>query len=275
MTYDRTREVDGDMFQDMARWMKDSLSTARPFMVTAMTKTNHYPFNHEPGVRQLPAGATLQEKMLATMEYTDACVGRFLETIKHEPWVANTVVIVLADHGFPLSEHGSSTIGYGLYTESMWIPFVMLGDHPRMGPPQLHDYPASQLDIAPTVLALAGIREANHFLGHDLFRPASGKDSRSYLIRGEQGTVEARSSDSGYFRMHGPLGATPREQGDEVFNTVTDRPERHNLSGTQGKAFYGALLPYVRTMAELNTYAVEANALWPDSALESRDSSRK
>ena len=202
-------------------------------------------------------------------------MGQFLETIKPEPWFANTVVIVLADHGFPLSEHGSSTIGYGLYTESVWIPFLILGQHPKMGAPALHDYPASQLDIGPTILALAGIQEANHFLGHDLFRPASGRNSLSYLVRGEQGALEQGSAESGYFRMHAPLGTAPREQGDEVFNTLLDKQERVNLYGSQGRAIYDSLVPFLRTMAELNTYTVEANTLWPDYEIESLDSHGK
>ncbi|MDB5104354.1 MAG: sulfatase [Fibrobacteres bacterium] len=261
LTYDRTRETDDAMFQDMAGWMRDSLSADRPFMVAAITKTNHYPFNAEPGVRTPGPGAGLQEKMRATMEYTDASVGRFLEAVRGQPWFANTIFIILADHGFPLSEHGSSTIGYGLYTESVWIPFVMVGEHPKLGPAALHDYPASQLDIGPTVLDLAGIRAENSYLGHSLVRPATGLNSLSYLTRGEQGTLE-----HGSFRIHGPLGAMPREQGTEVFNTTGDRLERQNLYPGAGKAIYDSLMPLLRTIGALNTYAVEANILWPDSA---------
>ena len=272
ITYDRSRETDGAMFQDMAKWMKDSLSTKSPFMVTAMTKTNHYPFNFEPGVKKLAHGATLQEKMIATMQYTDASVGHFLESISHEPWYENTVILLLADHGFPLSEHGSSTIGFGLYNESVWIPFLMIGNQLRMGSPALHDYPASQVDIAPTVLALAGICESNHFIGHDLFRPATGKNSMSYLVRSEQGSLETgfRISDDSvvYFRLHGPIGMAPREQGNEIFNTISDRQERKNEIIGKGKAVYDSLQPYLKHIADLNTYVVEANALWPDTSVE-------
>lgn len=262
--YDRGREGDADMFQDMAHWMRDSLSGNRPFLVTAMTKTNHYPFNPEPGVPATPAGAGLAERMRATMRYTDASVGKFLDSIRTRPWFANTIVILLADHGFPLSEHGSATIGYGLYSESMWIPFVIAGRHPRLGPAAWHDYPASQLDIGPTVLDLAGIRAPNHFLGHSLARPATGLASLSYLVRGEQGELE-----SGAYRIHASLGDRPREQGTEVFNTVGDRLEKRNLypQDAAAKAAYDSLAPLLRAIGTLNTYLVEANRLWPDSTV--------
>ncbi len=280
VTYDRSRETDDATLQNMAQWMKDSLNGERPFLVTAMTKTNHYPFNHEPGVRTVPAGASLQEKMLATMEYTDASIGRFLTEIKHEPWFDNTIVLILADHGFPLSEHGSSNIGFGLYTESVWIPFLMLGHHPRMGNPELHDYPASQLDIGPTVLALAGIQEANHYLGHDLFRRTSGMNSLSYLVRGEQGSLEYGSFahdslNQQYFRIHEPLGEIPREQGREIFNTRIDKAERKNLLNTQDGVGYDSLVHFLRAVTQLNTNAVEANALWPDSSQPNTSSRSK
>jgi arylsulfatase A-like enzyme len=228
-----------------------------------MTKTNHYPFNPIPGSPRVPDGAGLAERMRATMRYTDASVGEFLAAIKGQPWFANTIFILLADHGFPLSEHGSSTIGYGLYAESEWIPFVIAGKHPKLGPGALHDYPACEFDIGPTVLDLAGIRAANHYLGHSLVRPATGLGSESYLVRGEQGTLE-----QGAFRIHGPLGERPREQGIEVFNTLGDRLEKHNLypQDPAAKAAYDSLSPRLRDLERLNTFLVEANLLWPDEA---------
>ena len=260
--YDRTREEDAVMLRDMARWMRDSLPQGKPFLVTAMTKTNHYPFNPAPGVPPTAPGATLAERMRATMRYTDAAVGEFLASLRDQPWFANTLFILLADHGFPLSEHGSSTIGYGLYAESEWIPFVIAGRHPRLGPGAWHDYPASQLDIGPTLLDLAGIRAPNHFLGHSLARPATGVRSLSYLVRGGQGTLEG-----GKFRIHGPLGETPREQGIEVFDAFGDRLEKHNLypQDAAAKSAYDSLSPLMRDLGILNTFLVEANRLWPDS----------
>ena len=258
VTYSRDRETDGAMFDHMGRWMLDSLGTDRPFLMTCITKTNHYPFNSEPGVRGLPPGAGLQERMIATMEYTDACLRRFMDTVRGAPWFGNTLFIIMADHGFPLSEHGSSTIGYGLYTESTWIPFLIYGQHHKLGPPAVHPYPAAQMDVGPTLLDLAGIREPDHYLGHSLLRPA-GRHSRIYMVRGEQGMVE----QDGY-RVHGPLGEAPREQGPEVFHVAEDPLEKRNLyPGTA--APYDSLLPFLRDMGTLNTRLVEDNALWPDS----------
>ncbi|HLP40732.1 MAG TPA: sulfatase-like hydrolase/transferase [Fibrobacteria bacterium] len=261
--YDRGRERDESMFLHMAAWMRDSLANDRPFLIGAITKTNHYPFNPEPGVRELPRDASLEDRMKATMEYTDAGLGRFFDAIRGEPWFPHTLFIILADHGFPLSEHGSSTIGHGLYNESTWIPFVVYGEHPELGPPALHDYPASQVDLGPTVLDLAGVREPNHSLGHSLVRRATGLHSTSFLVRGQQGTLE-----HGEYRIHGPLGDIPREQGPEVFNSSVDRLETRNLlPGAQ--AVHDSLMPILLDLGLLNTYLIETDAFWPDSASSS------
>ena len=113
------------------------------------------------------------------------------------------------------------------------------------------------------MLDLAGVREANHYLGHSLVRPATGLHSLSYMVRGQQGTLE-----HGEFRIHAPLGDIPRDQGPEVFHTPSDKLETRNvLSRTQ--AVYDSLSPFLRDMARLNTWLIESDGLWPDSG--SRD----
>src|SRR5688572_21717569 len=101
------------MFADMSAWMRANLSEQRPFLVTAMTKTNHYPFNEAETLRRPPKDAPLDEKMRVTMRYTDSCVKQLMQSVSSEPWYPRTLFALLGDHGFPLGEHGSSNIGYG------------------------------------------------------------------------------------------------------------------------------------------------------------------
>ncbi len=110
-------------------------------------------------------------------------------------------------------------------------------------------------------------QDRNAQLGHSLARRATGLNSSSYLVRGDQATLER-----GQYRVHGPLGDRPREQGPEVFNTLVDRLEQHNLYGeAEGRAAYDSLLPFVRSMGSLNTWLVESDRLWPDSAAASAE----
>lgn len=257
--YDRSRENDAAMLDDMAQWMLDSLKSDRPFFLASMSKTNHYPFNPVPGVESSPAGASLQDRMTATMRYADAALGRFLNRLRSEPWFHRTVFIILGDHGFPLGEHGSSTIGYGLYTESTWIPFVVVGQHARLPKPGPMSDVASQIDIGPTVLDLAGINAANHFMGHSLLRPhPEGEDA--LVLRDGQGMLER-----GHQRWHGPLGSLPREQGYERFDALGDKGEHRNLHADAKASPPSSESEWkeIADRARLHTALLESDRLWP------------
>ncbi len=257
--YDRSRENDAAMLDDMAQWMHDSLNSGQPFFLASMSKTNHYPFNPVAGVKPSPSDASLQERMTATMHYTDAALGRFFTRIRTEPWFDRTVFIILGDHGFPLGEHGSSTIGYGLYTESTWIPFVLVGQHARLPKPGAISSIASQVDIGPTVLDLAGINDANHFMGHSLLH-SHGESKDALILRDGQGMLER-----GNQRWHGPLGEHPREQGFERFDALADKGEHNNLQG-DGKMHPPQTEPEWDEIADrsrLHTALLEGDKLWP------------
>jgi arylsulfatase A-like enzyme len=258
-SYDRMKEYDAGMFARLGAWMKDSLSTDRPFFITAMTKTNHFPFNPEPGVRPVPAGAPLIERMNATMEYADGGLRKLIEGARKEPWFKRTVFVVMADHGFPMSEHGSSTIGFGLYTESIWMPFVMYGRHPKLSGTGPRLDLASGLDLGPTFLDLAGIREPNAFAGHSLVKPAPPERQLTFSMRGEQAMVER-----GDYRWHGAWGKIPRQQGEELFNIVEDRLERRNLVPAR-QGLRDSLGAFMRDLARLHIDVIEKDILWPDS----------
>jgi hypothetical protein len=255
-SYDRLHEYDAGMFDRLGKWMRRDLPKNKPFFITAMTKTNHFPFNPEPGVRRIRSDAPLLERMQATMEYADQGLGSFMRSIRKEPWFDHTVFIVMADHGFPLSEHGSSQIGYGLYTESVWMPFVIFGRHPALhrGP---HLDLASGLDLAPTFLDLAGIREPNSFTGHSLVHPAPAERQLTYSIRSEQAMVER-----GDYRWHGPWGITPRQQGEELFNLIDDRLETKNLMPSRS-GLRDTLATFIRDLTRLHIDVVEKDKLWP------------
>jgi hypothetical protein len=101
------------------------------------------------------------------MNYADRQLARFIRSIQNEEWYQNTYVIVMADHGFPLGENGVSTMNCGGYSNISWIPFFIHGK----GLEAVRDTTtAAQIDIAPTVLELAGFAVPNIFMGHNLLR---------------------------------------------------------------------------------------------------------
>jgi phosphoglycerol transferase MdoB-like AlkP superfamily enzyme len=255
-SYHRSRENDAEMFAHMGQWMRDSLHADRPFLVTAITKTNHYPFNTVKGMETHSPEDDMQTRMLKTMLYTEKALETLMRSIQDETWFSRTVFIILADHGFSLNEHGNGNLGWGLYAEHTWIPFLIHGAHPALGPPAEHHFPADQTDIGPTILALAGIRAPNHFTGHNLLRRGADSLNTAMVVHVEQGLLEA-----GNFRVHAATGEEPRIQGDELFDGINDRQELQNIIGRH-RALFDSLSREMRRRTRLNCYVIENNLLW-------------
>ncbi len=64
------------------------------------------------------------------------------------------IVIVTADHGESLGEHGEMTHGLFAYDATLAVPLILAG--PSIGPGVV-DAPVSHVDIVPTVLDLLGL----------------------------------------------------------------------------------------------------------------------
>lgn len=232
--YSRFRENDSKMFTHAARWMRDSLSAGKPFLVTLMTKTNHYPFNPVEGVEPVE-GDDLQDRMVSTMRYAERSLAAFVDSLRSAPWFSRTVFVFTGDHGFPLGEHGCNSMGCGLFDESTWVPLVVWGPHPSLRPGRKRTGVASQVDIGPTLLSLAGVRAANHFTGHDLLSVSDS--SRPTRIRLSNHYDEMAVADDSV-RVHGTVTKVlQRPWGRQAFRRRDDPLEARDAWATDSVRF--------------------------------------
>ncbi len=166
--YDRNREDDSTFFDHAATYVTDTLAKeGKPFVATFATRSNHYPFNFAAGMTEEQKQAPLKERINYTMAYADRQLERFMRQVEKQPWYENTYVIIMADHGFPLGENGVSTMVGGGFSNATWIPFII---HGKGIEPGRDTATTAQLDIAPTILELAGIAVPNMMMGHNLLR---------------------------------------------------------------------------------------------------------
>lgn len=94
------------------------------------------------------------------IEMIDDQVGRVMTTLKERGLDENTVVIFLADHGEALGDHG--LWGKGPYHFDSVIRVPMLISWPgKFKAGYTYDGPVSLIDIAPTILDLAGVDALN------------------------------------------------------------------------------------------------------------------
>lgn len=91
----------------------------------------------------------------AELNYQDTCLGDLLAWLRQTGQLDNTVVIVTADHGENLGEHGLLNHQYCLYDTLLHVPLVIR--YPAMFPAgQRIKTPVTLLDVFATILAVSG-----------------------------------------------------------------------------------------------------------------------
>ena len=110
----------------------------------------------------------------ANISYLDDKVGELLDTLERTRMLDDTVILFCSDHGDMLGERGL-WFKMSFFEGSARVPLMIAGPGIPSG---LHDSPVSNLDILPTLCALAGI---------DLSAVAPWADGQSLLplMRGE------------------------------------------------------------------------------------------
>ncbi len=143
----------------------------RPFLLWV-----HYVEPHAPYRLQAPFAARLdiaaegdvprQERYDTEIAFTDHHVGRLLAAVASDPALAgDTLTVFASDHGESLGEHGHWGHGRHLFDTTLRIPLSLTW--PGRLEPGTIDAPALNLDVAPTLLGLAGLPVPAGFRGFD------------------------------------------------------------------------------------------------------------
>ncbi len=100
----------------------------------------------------------------------DEVVGNLVDKLKKLGIADNTVIIFTGDNGFYLGEHGLEGKWYG-HEESIRVPLIIYD--PRMAAALKGSKPnqiALNIDIAPTILNLAGVPVPKQMQGYDIIK---------------------------------------------------------------------------------------------------------
>jgi arylsulfatase A-like enzyme len=177
-----------------------------PFFLYVHYMEPHYPFDPAPddldrvlGGRPRPAlgrinealqnqdSAPIDEGLLqsvldaydAEVMGVDARLESLFLSLEERHVLSRAIVVVTADHGEELLEHGYIGHHQALYEESIRVPLLILA--PEMEGPAETTTDVSLLDVAPTVLDLAGIARPESFEGRSL-RPGASPGGTSYVV---------------------------------------------------------------------------------------------
>ncbi|HEX7140136.1 MAG TPA: sulfatase-like hydrolase/transferase, partial [Vicinamibacterales bacterium] len=98
----------------------------------------------------------------AEVAYTDATLGRMIDALRAAGQLDRTLVVIAADHGESLGEHGERTHGVFAYDVTIRVPWLLwAGDRLRGSSDSL----VRLVDLAPTVLDLVGVARPREFSG--------------------------------------------------------------------------------------------------------------
>jgi arylsulfatase A-like enzyme/tetratricopeptide (TPR) repeat protein len=165
---DRRRTPYVERFADattdaVLRWLAAPSGT--PFFLWVHYYDPHAPYE--------PPGALAERFRAAPYDgeiaFVDSQLARLLRALEERGALARTVVLVTADHGEGLGEHGEATHGLFLYDAMIRVPWILAG--PGIAAGRVASTVARGIDVLPTLLDLAGLRAARAVEGRSL-RPA-------------------------------------------------------------------------------------------------------
>jgi len=200
-----------------------SADRERPFFAWVHLYDPHTPYEApEPYRSRFPR--TMHGAYDAEIAYTDSQVGRLLDALEGEGRLAETLVVVVGDHGEMLGEHGERTHGFFVYEAATRVPLVVTGPGvpARVIPDQVR-----LVDVMPTALELLGVPPPKAVQGTSLLPILLGESlsllahSESWYPRYHYGWSELRAVQDGRFKyVRAPrpelydLASDPREQDD-------------------------------------------------------------
>jgi choline-sulfatase len=195
----------------------------RPFFAWVHLYDAHTPYEApEPFQPRFPR--TRDGAYDAEIASADAQIGRLVSALRAAGRFDDTLVIVVADHGEMLGEHGELTHGFFIYEAATHIPLIISG--PRI-PARVVSDQVRIVDVVPTALSLLGIAIPNQVQGTNLMPLARGQHlglvahAESWYPRYHYGWSELRSIQDERFKMI----RAPRP---ELYDLATDPREEHD-----------------------------------------------
>jgi arylsulfatase A-like enzyme len=195
-----------------------------------------HPPTHAAGVEYPKRVLERRDRALAealydsSLAYIDAQLGRLFDYLESEDLLDNTIVVITSDHGEALFEHG--LVGHAsLFDHDLLVPLVIAAPlaegRGRRVPTQVRS-----VDIAPTLLQLAGLPSLGTIDGRSLIRLLHGLSSRprdawSYALSTARGVAlrsagaKAIAQDTIFDPFRGDL---------EVYDLKRDPDEKRNLA---------------------------------------------
>jgi len=177
----------------------------RPFFLWVHYFDPHDPYSPPPPFDSqfpVPEGANDLQRAVAAYDgeiaFTDRQLGRLVDALADQGLDDETLVVITADHGEGLLQHGYMGHGLHLYEEAVRVPLILRWPGHLPSGLRVHGL-VDLLDVVPTALELLGVsREGTPFQGRSV----------AHRLTGERADPDQRHDRPAFFQRERPWGPT-------------------------------------------------------------------
>ncbi|MCP4934145.1 MAG: LTA synthase family protein [bacterium] len=181
--------ADEYLFDQALKSADEAQKSGKPFFFHVMTTSNHRPYTYPDGRVDIPSGSHRH----GAVKYSDWAIGDFLKKARTKRWFDKTLFVIVADH--TAGGAGKQDLPVSRYH----IPAMIYA--PKLVDPKRIDTIASQIDLAPSILALLNMDYKSFFYGRNIFD----------VPKGEGRALIANYQYLGYYNKEGLSVLGPRK----------------------------------------------------------------
>jgi choline-sulfatase len=207
------------------RWLEAGAED--PFFCWVHVFEPHFPYEPPPSV----AARFPDQPYLGEVAATDAALAPLLEPLIEAGPRGRAVVVLTADHGEALGEHGEKTHGLFAYEGTLRIPLILFA--PRLFGPRVVVEPVRHIDLLPTVLDALGASLPDGLPGRSLLPLAAGGRDRPPPVYFE---ALSATLNRGWAPLHGVVRDRMKFIDlpiPELYDLASDPGETRNLAASR------------------------------------------
>jgi lipoteichoic acid synthase len=209
-----------------------------PFFVTYMTVITHGDYDVPAGFPTEPfldVPTVKGRKYLNAVRYVDEFLGKLVRAYEDQGLGANTLFVVLGDHGEAFGQHGRFYHDLAIYEEGLRIPLVLYGPGVLGGRTGVIEGNRQTLDVVPTVLDVLGMDVLQGRLeGSSLLAPAPPGRVLYHSCWRSFRCLARREGASKFIDHY-------RERDPQLFDVLADPEEKRDLADAADPATLEAL----------------------------------
>ena len=180
-----------------------------PFFLALFTSSTHHPYVLPRRLAPLPEGLSVRQQQLLgysiLVSETDRIVSNIVRGLEERGLADDTIIVLMGDHGESFGDHGQFQHDNIFTEEGVKIPFAI--NAPGVAPGTVVEENRTVLDIAPTILDLAGLNQrAGALEGTSLLKSVPADKTQRFacfydnacvgMIKGDTKTVLLPNVDS-------------------------------------------------------------------------------